>query len=83
MGIHMSERVTRSELVSQIANKLGVPAGKAADFLKAFEQAVTEALANGKYVVITGFGRFKVSTTPKWTKVTFKAGNNLKRAIKK
>lgn len=53
--------ISKSELVAQIAEKAGLTKKAAGDALAAFIDTVTDALAAGGQVTITGFGTFRVS----------------------
>ena len=53
--------ISKSELVAQIADKAGLTKKAAGDALAAFIEVVTDSLAAGGQVTITGFGTFKVS----------------------
>ena len=53
--------MTKTELIAAIAAKLSVSKASAEAFINAFLQTVTETLATGGSVTITGFGTFSVS----------------------
>ncbi|MCH7357316.1 HU family DNA-binding protein [Acinetobacter sp. NIPH 1958] len=89
--------MNKSELINHIATSAGISKAQATAALQAVETGVTDTLANGGQVVLTGFGTFKVTDraartgrNPKTgeeiqiaaTKVpTFKAGKGLKDAV--
>ena len=52
--------MNKSALIDQIATKADISKQKASAALEAFTQSVTEALANGDSVTLTGFGVFSV-----------------------
>lgn len=90
-------KVTKSDLISQIAAKLGVSQSQAEKFLSAFLESVTENLQKDLEVTITGFGTFRKTTRPARkgrnpqtgeemdikasTSVSFKTGKGLKDAV--
>ncbi len=90
--------MTKTELVSKIAEKAGISKANAEKALKAFIEAVQEALAKGDKVALIGFGTFSVAEraaregrNPKTGEkikieackvVKFKPGNDLKKVIK-
>ncbi len=85
-------------LVEALAEKTGKTKTDAKKFLDAFVQVVTETLAKGEEVNITGFGRFYIRerservgrnprtgeqiTIPAGKTPAFSAGNVLKKALK-
>ena len=89
--------MNKSELVSAIADKAGTSKKDAEKFLKAFEESVTEALANGDKVQLVGFMSFEVASRkaregrnprtnetmhiPASNTVKFKVGKALKDAV--
>jgi DNA-binding protein HU-beta len=52
--------VTKADLVNSIAEKAGLSKADAEKALKAFTDAVTEALKAGEKVSLVGFGTFSV-----------------------
>jgi DNA-binding protein HU-beta len=56
-------QIGKSELASRIAEKAGISATQANKVLNAAIESVSEALADGDEVRLTGFGSFKVSET--------------------
>jgi DNA-binding protein HU-beta len=52
--------VTKADLVNSIAEKAGLSKADAEKALKAFTDAVTEALKAGEKVSLVGFGAFSV-----------------------
>lgn len=53
--------MNKSELISQIAQKSGLPVNKSRDALDALLQSVGDALKKGDRVQLVGFGTFKVT----------------------
>ncbi len=90
--------MTKTELVGTIAQKTGFTKKDADAALNAVLSSITDALANGDKVSITGFGTFevrerkekqvinpqtkKVMTAPASKAPAFKAGQALKNAVK-
>ncbi|NCF75003.1 MAG: hypothetical protein GWO87_00760 [Xanthomonadaceae bacterium] len=91
--------MNKSELISAVAEKIEASKKDAENFIEAFTNLITNTLKSGKEVALTGFGTFsakkraartgrnpqtgetiqiKATTVPK-----FKAGKNLKDALKK
>ncbi len=56
--------MTKTEFVAKLADRLDIPKTKAADFVNAFIDEVTEALKDGEKIQLTGFGIFKVNHRP-------------------
>jgi len=54
--------VTKADLVNSIAEKAGLSKADAEKALKAFTDAVTEALKAGEKVSLVGFGTFSVGS---------------------
>ena len=52
--------MTKSELADRVAAKAGVSKASAGDFLDAALSAISESLARGESVSISGFGTFSV-----------------------
>lgn len=90
--------MTKVELIRQIANRASMSQKDAEKALKAFTEAVTEALKEGDKVTLVGFGTFEVSERagrtgrnpqtgepveiPASKSPKFKAGKALKDAVK-
>ena len=90
--------MTQVELIRQIANRASMSQKDAEKALKAFTEAVTEALKEGDKVALVGFGTFEVSERagrtgrnpqtgepveiPASKSPKFKAGKALKDAVK-
>lgn len=90
--------MTKVELIRQIANRASMSQKDAEKALKAFTEAVTEALKEGDKVALVGFGTFEVSERagrtgrnpqtgepveiPASKSPKFKAGKALKDAVK-
>lgn len=53
--------MNKGELVSAVAEKIGVSKGQAGEALDAALEAITEALKRGEQVKIVGFGTFGVT----------------------
>ncbi|MBQ6659972.1 MAG: HU family DNA-binding protein [Lachnospiraceae bacterium] len=91
--------MNKTELVAAIADKAGVKKEDAKKMVDAFVETVTDTLADGKKVVLVGFGTFEVNARParkgrnpltkkeitiKASKQPkFKAGSALKDAVNK
>jgi len=89
--------VTKSDLINAMAEKAGLSKTDTEGALKAFTEAVTEALKAGEKVALVGFGVFSVGTRAARTgqnpqtgaKIQisaanvpkFKAGKSLKDAV--
>lgn len=52
--------MTKSELVTKIAEKTGVPKADTAKSIDAFVEVVGNALTDGDKITLVGFGTFKV-----------------------
>lgn len=90
--------LTRSDLTSRIADAAGLTQAQATDALRAFEATVTEALAAGDEVKLTGFAQFATAERaartgrnpqtgealeiPAGRVVKLTAGSSLKAAVK-
>lgn len=91
--------VSKTEIAAEIATKLGVTKKEAVSLVEAFTEVVTEKVAAGEKVALTGFGSFEgrsraaragrnpITQEPiqiPATKVpAFKAGKSFKEAINK
>lgn len=91
--------VSKKEIATAVATKLGVTNKDAVAFVEAFQEVVTEKVAAGEKVALTGFGSFEgreraartgrnpITGAPiqiAATKVpAFKAGKSFKEAINK
>ena len=53
--------MTKTELITQVAEKSGLTKKDSAVVLEAFQDAVAEAVAAGDSLTLTGFGSFVVS----------------------
>jgi len=89
--------MNKAVLIDQIATKADISKQKAGAALEAFTQSITEALATGDSVTLTGFGVFSVSSRaartgrnpqtgeavdiPARKAPAFKAGKALKDAV--
>lgn len=90
--------MTKTELVAAAAKKSGLTQKDTDKALSALMEAVSEALANGDKVQLTGFGTFEVRekaaregrnprtgetiSVPASKAPAFKAGASLKKAVK-
>ncbi len=90
--------MTKTELVATAAKKSGLTQKDTDKALNALMEAVSEALANGDKVQLTGFGTFEVRekaaregrnprtgetiSVPASKAPAFKAGASLKKAVK-
>jgi len=91
--------MTKSELITSIAENANCTKKDAAAVLEATVEAIQESLVKGEKVAITGFGTFEVRergerlcinprtkeimTCPPSKAVAFKAGKNLKDSVNK
>ena len=89
--------MNKSELITAIADKSGLNKKDSENMLQAFEDVVSEELANGGKIQLVGFGAFNVTerkertgrspqtgeeiTIPASKAVRFKAGKNLKDLV--
>ncbi len=85
----------KAELIREIAGISGSPQAETARFLEAFQKVVTNVLAEGDEVMLTGFGCFSARRKPARTmlsfgkeidvpakkSIVFKAGRTLKDAV--
>lgn len=53
----------RTELVNRIAQRADMPTSRANEFVGAVFETISEALARGEEVRLTGFGTFRVADT--------------------
>jgi len=60
----MGEAVTRVDLVTAIAQELGVESAKAERALSAVTDTIQQAMAEGRRVTLVGFGSFSVAYRP-------------------
>lgn len=90
--------MTKQTLVEQVARKAGSTKAEAARLVDAMIDVVTEALARGEKVTVTGFGTFEVRQRaarmgrnpqtgetiqiPAQRTPAFRAGKSLKDAVK-
>lgn len=90
--------MNKSELIDKLATDIGVTKVVAGQFLQAFQETVTDELANGGEVTLIGFGSFSTKTREARTGrnpstgaelqiakarlPVFKAGKALKDAVK-
>lgn len=90
--------LTKTDLVRTIAKDTGVSQGQAGKMLDAVLSSISDALAKGEDVRLTGFGTFKVSeskerqgrnlrtgeamTIPARRRASFSAGSQLVEAVR-
>ncbi len=90
--------MNKTELITLVAMKADVTQKLAAEVINAFTDTITETLANGEKVVVTGFGTFEVRTrverkgknprtgevitVPEQKTPAFRAGKLLKQSVK-
>lgn len=53
--------MTKTELISVVANKAGIPKAAAEKAINATTEAISKALAKGDKVTLVGFGTFDVA----------------------
>jgi|NOAtaT_5_FD_contig_21_2020760_length_334_multi_25_in_0_out_0_1 DNA-binding protein HU-beta len=98
MAKSTTQKLNRTELVDAISVSLGVSKAQSEKFLNSFVSVVTDSLAKGVEVNITGFGVFRRVTRsarmgvnpksrlpmqiPASTSVAYKVGKTLKEAVK-
>ena len=91
-------KLTKKDLVSELAQMLDLPMTQAEKFLNAYIETVTSNLKKGNEITLTGFGTFKQSkrsarkgrnpqtgaeiNIPASTSVKFVVGKTLKDAVK-
>lgn len=90
--------MNKTELITLVALKANVTQKLAAEVINAFTDTITETLASGEKVVVTGFGTFEVRTrverkgknprtgevitVPEQQTPAFRAGKLLKQSVK-
>lgn len=88
----------KQDLVNEVASRAGLTKRQASDAVEALLDTITEALAKGESVLITGFGKYEVRTRaarkginprtkkpiplPETKVPAFKAGKALKMAVR-
>ena len=91
-------KLTKKDLVAELAQMLDLPMTQAEKFLNAYIETVTSNLKKGNEITLTGFGTFKQSkrsarkgrnpqtgaeiNIPASTSVKFVVGKTLKDAVK-
>jgi nucleoid DNA-binding protein len=91
-------KLTKKDLVAELAQMLDLPMTQAEKFLNAYIESITSNLKKGNEVTLTGFGTFKQSkrsarkgrnpqtgaeiNIPASTSVKFVVGKTLKDAVK-
>jgi DNA-binding protein HU-beta len=91
--------MTKEDMINMMADKSGISKRQAGDALEAFMTGVTGRLVDGEKVSFSGFGTFSVSqrkarqgrnpqtgatiSIPATQVPVFKAGKNLKEAVRK
>lgn len=92
-----TDRLTKSDLIAKVAAEVGISKTQAKVIVDAMLDILTENIANGVKVNLTGFGSFEVRESkarkgvnprtlesisiPATKRVSFKAGSALKRAV--
>ncbi|NIA09325.1 MAG: hypothetical protein GWP10_06260 [Nitrospiraceae bacterium] len=75
--------MTKAELTDKIAQRTGGSIKDTAEFINAFVEEVSESLAAGEEVVLTGFGKFYVSQKKERIGRNPRTGETLKIAAHK
>jgi DNA-binding protein HU-beta len=91
--------MTKDEMIALMAQQSGITKRQAAEALRAYMNGITNSLKKGKKVSFAGFGTFTVSkrkartgrnpqtgakiTIPATRVPVFRAGKNLKEAVRK
>ena len=75
--------MNKQELVSAMADKSGLTKADSEKFVKAFEETVKEALAEGDSIQLIGFGTFSVSERAARTGRNPQTGKEIQIAAKK
>jgi DNA-binding protein HU-beta len=73
-----SNKVTKTALITLIAEKTGLSKVKVEEFLSAYIEAVTESLKKDLQVSVPGFGTFKKTHRAARTGVNPKTGEKIK-----
>src|SRR5687768_7349450 len=60
-AVNPEDRMTKNDLVDQIADRAGLSKAQAGEALGAVLEAIEQGLARGEDVSITGFGKFTVA----------------------
>lgn len=55
-----SEKVSKAELVTEVAQSTGLPKRTVKEAVDALLESMSDSLANGNRVTLTGFGTFEV-----------------------
>jgi DNA-binding protein HU-beta len=92
-----STKINKITLIEKIATQMGVSKAQSESFISNFVGTITEYLAKGNEVNITGFGSFRISKRkarkgvnpqtgkpmdiPASTTVSYKAGKTIKEAV--
>ena len=91
------EKLTKADIISDVANKVGLSKGDAERTVNALLDTVTDALSGDRKIAFTGFGTFYTSeraprvglnpqtknriTIPSATVAKFRVGKHLKNAV--
>lgn len=75
--------MNKTELINKVAEKAGLTKAQAGEAVKAFGEAVKEALVAGDKVQLIGFGTFSVSERPAREGVNPHTGEKITIAAKK
>lgn len=74
--------MNKSDLVSAMADKVGISKSQAGEALEAFMDSTASALKNGEKLVLVGFGTFSVSKRAARTGRNPKTGKEIQIAAK-
>jgi len=75
--------MTKEDIIQAIVKKTGVSKTQAAECLTTLLDEITKTLSRGEEVVLTGFGKFKVSQRKEREGRNPKTGETIKIAAKK
>lgn len=74
--------MNKSDLVSAMADKVGISKSQAGEALEAFMDSTASALKNGEKLILVGFGTFSVSKRAARTGRNPKTGKEIQIAAK-
>ncbi len=75
--------MTKEDIIQAIVKKTGVSKTQAAECLSVLLDEITKSLSRGEEVVLTGFGKFKISQRKEREGRNPKTGETIKIAAKK
>ncbi len=75
--------MTKDNLVQTIVKKVGISKRQATESLTVVLDEISKALSRGEEVVLTGFGKFKVSQRKERAGVNPKTGEKIKISARK